>query len=176
MSIRVDVILVLVLIGLSCAAELDQPRDVERRKCLDNTFYAKYVCKSHRNGEKFPVPGSCSEFYECFRGESIKRTCSKFFDFKLQKCVLYAVKCIEIDEKDCVRPTTPQPCSTVTPAPPVTCVCPTTPPPVTCPSVTCPYRTCSTVYHCTCPPTVTCPTARPCPTRPPTSTTIATTV
>ncbi|XP_055857279.1 uncharacterized protein LOC129920106 [Episyrphus balteatus] len=175
MSVRVCLVLFSVLIALACTESLEQPAEVERLerpKCTDYTFYAKYICKSRRNGEKMPVPGKCSQYYECFRGESIrkhcKKSCKRFFDFKLQKCTSAKIQCIKLDDTDCRKTTTSSPCTTVTPEPTPACTCPEIPTTTTrrfCPQPTCRPPICSTVYACSCPTQSPCPvlTTTPCP-------------
>ncbi|KRF98214.1 uncharacterized protein Dwil_GK28235, partial [Drosophila willistoni] len=57
-------------------------------------------CREHHNGLSFADPGSCSSFYVCLRGRTLRQECATglVFDPKTQSCNLpILVQCINGD-------------------------------------------------------------------------------
>ncbi|TMW45305.1 hypothetical protein DOY81_009615, partial [Sarcophaga bullata] len=54
---------------------------------LDNTLLAKYLCRTRPDNFKTLMPGSCSQYYECQKRQTIIKKCPQYFDSVKKQCV-----------------------------------------------------------------------------------------
>ncbi|CAD7000524.1 unnamed protein product [Ceratitis capitata] len=64
-------------------------------RAADNALYSRYVCRNRPDGYKTMVPGSCSSYYQCYNGASVKVDCPAYYDGVKNICVDRNPGCIE---------------------------------------------------------------------------------
>ncbi|XP_030238767.1 integumentary mucin C.1-like isoform X2 [Drosophila navojoa] len=99
------------------------------KSSASNDLYRRVVCVSKPNGFRTLQPGSCSQYFECLAGVAVQKSCERFYDPNVQRCVNYNTGCTEEKQLSDSKPiagtvVASEPCETTTSP----CVETTTPP------------------------------------------------